>query len=295
MGPTSSTICVTGSSGQVGRALHACRPGLHPLTHRLDRSLDDLIQSLDALLPDSIVHAAAYTAVDRAESETEMADQVNHCAVDRLSQWCRQNNTTFIHYSTDYVFNGTKSCAYTEQDNCDPLNHYGYTKYRGELRFLYHNPPGCIFRTSWVLGKGKNFIHTILQLGLQKKSLSVIDDQIGRPTSASLLAEAALEVIDRDWRFHHLPKLIHLTDAGDPVSWYGLAVYVINRARDWQYPGLTSERIHPVTSRAYGQTVTRPQNSVLQCEQFDQLFQVTRPNWRTTVDNLVEEAAQRDW
>ena len=134
-----------------------------------------------------------------------------------------------------------------------------------------------------------------MQLGLQKKSLSVIDDQVGRPTSASLLAKAALEVIDRDRRFHHLPKLIHLTDSGDPVSWYGLAVYAINRARDWQYPGLTSERIHPVTSSAYGQTVTRPQNSVLQCKKFDQLFQITRPNWRTTVDNLVEEAAQRDW
>lgn len=295
VGRTPSLICVTGFSGQVGRALNCRRVGLCPLTQRLEGNREDLILSLEALRPNAIIHAAAFTAVDQAEINSKKADQVNHRAVEHLSRWCRQNKTLLVHFSTDYVFDGIKSSAYLEKDTCNPLNHYGWTKHQSEMKFLEAQPPGCIFRTSWVLGMGKNFVRTILQLGLERSSLSVIDDQMGRPTSAKLLARAALEVVDRDLRFDDNPKLIHLTDSGDPVSWYGLAIYAVNRARDWQYPGITSEQIHPVTSETYGQIVRRPKNSVLNCDRFDRLFDLNRPDWRTTVDDVVEECAQHAW
>ena len=290
-----SLVCATGCSGQVGQALTGLYPDIYPLTQRLDSDLDGLTHVLATVRPSAVVHTAAYTAVDQAEIEMDLADQVNHTAVNHLSQWCHQHTTTLVHYSTDYVFDGKKQGDYLEDDRCNPLNHYGWTKYRGELAFLKQRPPGCIFRTSWVLGKGKNFIQTILKLGLERQSLSVIDDQIGRPTSAKLLAQAALEVIDREVSFHELPKRIHLTDSGDPVSWHGLATYTVNRARDWKYPGITSENIRPVSSSVYGQTVLRPHNSVLSCDRFDRLFHLNRPHWHETVDTLVEEIALHAW
>lgn len=291
----SSFVCATGCSGQVGRALTELHPEIYPLNHRLDSELDDLISTLASLRPSAMVHTAAYTAVDQTEIAADLADQVNHIAVDRLSRWCHQYTTPLIHYSTDYVFDGKKRNAYLEDDQCNPLNHYGQTKHRGELAFLEHRPPGCIFRTSWVLGTGKNFIQTILTLGLEKQSLSVIDDQIGRPTSAKLLAQAALEVVDRAVDLPQLPQRVHLSDSGAPVSWHGLATYAVNRARDWQYPGIQSEKIRPVSSSAYGQTVLRPHNSVLNCDRFDRLFDLTRPSWHQTVDTLVEEIARHAW
>lgn len=289
------TICITGASGQVGRAVIACRPDVWPLSNRLESDTDGLICALDEKKPDALVHAAAYTAVDRAEVEQEVSNRVNHLSVRTLSQWCHINKTPIVHYSTDYVFDGRKPAPYLEDDFCNPLNQYGLSKHRGELAFVEEDPPGCIFRTSWVLGQGKNFVQKILQLGLEKSTLHVIDDQIGRPTSASLLALATLEYLDRDLGHQALPKLFHLTDSGEPVSWYGLAVYAVNRAKDWSYPGLTSEQIFPVSAEAFGQDVRRPQNSLLDCERFDRVFSVPRPNWRDTVDTLVEEHAAHAW
>ena len=288
-------ICLTGSSGQVGSAISRIRPSIHPLNHRLDSDLEGLIAAINTQKPRAIIHAAAYTAVDHAETEPEIVDLVNHRAIDSLGDWCNETQTILVHYSTDYVFDGHQSNGYREEDACNPLNCYGLSKYRGELAFLKHAPPGCIFRTSWVLGRGNNFIKTILTLGLVKPELAVIDDQIGRPTSAQLLAEAGLEVVDREMQFRDIEKRIHLTDAGAPVSWHGLAVYAINRARDWHYPGITATNIKPVSTEAYGQQVKRPANSILICDRYDQLLDTIRPNWQTTVDSIVEECAKELW
>ncbi len=284
-------IGLTGSTGQVGKELTALMP-VKPLIARLDKSLTGLIQELSASQPSIVINAAACNLVDDAEQDQKKAFAINCDAPKAIAEWCNQFSKKMIHYSSDYVFDGSSKEPYTEACDTNPVNNYGRSKRIGELAVLGSCPQGVIFRTSWVLGaSGNNFVRTILRLGLSNKSLNVVDDQWGRPTSALTLAEAALEFIELH---KNEMDLFHISDSGPPTTWYGLAKYALNRATDWGYPGIGSTEIKPVSTLKYGAPAARPALSLLDCSKFDKQFDTDRPNWQQTTDKVVE-ACTNEW
>ncbi|MDH5518229.1 MAG: dTDP-4-dehydrorhamnose reductase, partial [Gammaproteobacteria bacterium] len=199
-------VLVTGANGQLGRSIQNSAPDYVELEFtfvtrdELDLSrtkfIDDYFQDKEY---DVVINCAAYTAVDKAEEESALAEQINHFAVKRLAEICKVTNTSFVHISTDYVFDGKSYRPYIETDVPNPENIYGKTKLAGELAVQEINPNGLIIRTSWVYSEyGSNFVKTMLRLGETKNSLSVVYDQIGSPTYARDLAEAILSIIQRN-------------------------------------------------------------------------------------------------
>ena len=293
LGPT----LLTGHTGQVGSEVLKQQPGLLLSDHRLDKNLTDFSDFLLKNEPAVVINAAAYTKVDQAETDQATTRAVNVDAVEIITSACKTIGSRIVHFSTDYVFDGLKRGPYTENDICSPCNYYGMTKHCSESLCLSQATiSGAIFRTSWVMGdSGNNFVTTLLRLGLERPTLQIIDDQIGRPTSSKLLAQAAIEVASAKKLGNRPCQVIHLSDDGEPVSWFQLAKYVLNRARDWDYPGIEAKDLRPISSEAYGQTARRPKNSILSCAMFDSLFDTQRIHWKHTIDSIIEEAAKNDW
>ncbi len=291
-------ILLTGKNGQVGFELQRSLAPLGELI-ALDRSqanLEDLTglqKTLEAHRPDIIVNAAAYTHVDKAESDEAAAYNVNARAVHALADYARAHDAFLVHYSTDYVFDGEKSAPYVESDPTHPQNAYGRSKLAGEEAILQSHCKALIFRTSWVFSThGNNFIKTIVKLIQERDSLDVVSDQVGAPTSAEFIATITARAI-AGYPAQALPLgLYHLAAAGE-TNWYGLACHVLDQLRHHssQLP-IQTTKIHPITSKDYPTLAKRPGNSRLDTRKLSHALGLTLPDWTTHVDQMLQQTTR---
>ena len=294
-------ILLLGKDGQVGWELQRALAPLGLLT-ALNRSECDLADpaqiqaALETHEPEVIVNAAAYTAVDQAETDQTLARRINTDAVAELALYAREMGSLLVHYSTDYVFDGTKPEAYVEDDITNPLSVYGQTKLDGENRIRDALCRHLIFRTSWVFGtRGGNFARTILRLAAERSTLNVIDDQIGAPTSAELIADVTAHAL-RDVLSGRAPGgTYHLAASGE-TSWYGYARFVIERAREvrqtqGQPLALAIDGLKPIPATEYPLPAKRPQNSLLNSQLLERSFALKLPKWEDGVARVLDEWA----
>ena len=289
-----ATILVTGSSGQVGFELRRALL-LHGRLICPDRGQFDLSQpatlaaALDAWQPDIIVNAAAYTAVDRAEDEPALAHAINTDAVAVLSRWAAANNALLLHYSTDYVFDGSKGGAWREDDATNPQSVYGRSKWLGEEAIRASGCRHFILRASWVAGVyGQNFLKTMLRLAASRDSLSVVADQFGAPTPASLLADVAANLVARCQADAAQPYGTYHVAAQGRTCWHEYAAFVIALARDAGWPLALHGAPHAIASRDYPQQAARPANSQLDCSKLMHTFDLNLPHWQDAVRQLFQ-------
>jgi dTDP-4-dehydrorhamnose reductase len=288
-------VLVTGADGQVGRALlESFRESAEVIgCNRASLDLTDtdrIREMVRNVAPDVIVNAGAYTAVDRAESEHELAFDINARAPGILAEEAHRASALLIHYSTDYVFNGSKQGPWAEDDATDPLSVYGASKLAGEEAIRSVGGRHLIFRTSWVYApEGKNFVLTMLRLGRERDSLNVVDDQVGAPTTAEELARAthaiALGILAK--KFGAAPAwsgVYHMTCAGS-VSWCGFARVIFKRASvllDSKVP-----KVNPIATSAYPTPAKRPLNSVLSNDKLQRTFNVRLAPWQSALDEVL--------
>ncbi len=292
-------ILLLGKDGQLGWELQRSLAPLGDLTAwgREEAEFtrpDALRERVRALAPNIIVNAAAYTAVDRAETDEATAHLVNAAAPGVLADEAWALGAWLLHYSTDYVFDGSKDGAWRESDATAPLSAYGRSKCEGEERIRASGARHLILRTSWVFGAhGANFAKTILRLARERDVLDVVADQIGAPTSAALLAEASALALYRIMlegaAANPWSGTYHLAAAGS-TSWHGYAAYLLARARA-HGAVLKTEQVRPIAASAFAATAARPANSRLDCGKFQRRFGLALPDWRHHVDRLVAELA----
>jgi dTDP-4-dehydrorhamnose reductase len=291
-------ILVTGRDGQLGWELVRALSPLGQVTStsraELDlASYDSIRAALRATRPQLIVNAAAYTAVDRAESEPDLARRINADAVATLAAEAKQIGAAIIHYSTDYVFDGAKSSPYTEEDATNPPGVYGETKLAGEQALVQAGIPYLVLRTSWVYGaRGKNFLRTILKLAAEKPELRIVDDQLGAPTWSRDIAQATTAVAKR-WFQNDTEEhsgIYHLTAAGE-TSWYGFAREATRMCVDLFPGGANFARLVPIATAEYPTPAARPKNSRLDCGKIAQTFGVKLPLWTDSLAAVVREIA----
>jgi dTDP-4-dehydrorhamnose reductase len=296
-------LLILGRDGQVGTALTQLLAPLGTIV-ALGRDgadlahPDGLARVVDREQPDVIVNAGAYTAVDKAESEPELAHLVNADGPAALARAAAERDAWLIHYSTDYVFDGEKSEPYVEDDATAPLNVYGATKRAGELAIGETGSKHLIFRTSWVHAPGRsNFIAKILGLAQSRDELKVIDDQVGAPTSARLIAEMTARALQQIAHDRPLASgIYHLTAAGE-TSWHGYASYGIAEAlRRGVTLRVAPERVLPVPSTAFPSPARRPHNSRLSTHKLRNAFGIDLPDWQAdvlgTLDTLLPETTR---
>ncbi|QBP73979.1 dTDP-4-dehydrorhamnose reductase [Herbaspirillum huttiense] len=290
-------ILLFGCNGQLGWELQRSLAPLGELIslHSLSQEycgdladLDGIAQTIAAVSPDVVVNAAAYTAVDKAESEGERARIVNALAPQRMAMAAAQCGALLVHYSTDYVFDGNGHQARREEDLTGPLNVYGKTKLEGEQAIAASSCAYLIFRTSWVYAaRGGNFARTMLRLGAQREQLNVIDDQTGAPTGAELLADASAHAIVQALAHPELQGLYHLTAAGQ-TTWFAYAQQVFALARELGGPSELA-RLVPIPTSAYPTPASRPLNSRLDCSKFQAAFGLVLPAWQIGVARMMKE------
>ena len=288
-------VLVTGADGQVGRALLETFAGSAEVISCNHSSLDlsnpdQIREKVREIAPDIIVNAGAYTAVDRAETERDLAFAINGRAPGILAEEAQRASSLLIHYSTDYVFNGSKAGPWVEDDATDPLSVYGASKLAGEDAIRKVGGRCLIFRTSWVYApEGKNFVLTMLRLGRERESLNVVDDQIGAPTTAAELAKAthtiAGGVVGGEFGANGAwSGVYHMTCAGS-VSWCGFARAIFERA-----PGLVggkTPKVNPIATSDYPTPATRPLNSVLANDKLKHTFGVQLASWESALDKVL--------
>ena len=288
-------ILLLGKDGQVGWELQRALAPLGELT-ALNRSECDLANAaqiqaaLEKYEPEVIVNAAAYTAVDKAEEDRDGARRINVDAVAELALYAREMGALLVHYSTDYVFDGTKPEAYVEDDITNPLSVYGSTKLEGENKIRDALCRHLIFRTSWVYAaRGGNFARTILRLAQERDALNVIDDQVGAPTSAELIADVTAHAL-RDVLSGRAPGgTYHLAAAGE-TSWCGYAKFVIDRARQLGVAlKLDDAALKPIPASDYPLPAKRPQNSRLNTHLLERSFALKLPQWQQGVARVLDE------
>ncbi|MDP9712908.1 UNVERIFIED_ORG: dTDP-4-dehydrorhamnose reductase [Pseudomonas fluorescens] len=295
-------ILLLGKNGQVGWELQRSLSPLGELValdrHAVDglcgdlSDLDTLRATIRTLKPDVIVNAAAYTAVDKAESEVELADRVNGHASQVMAEEAALLDAWLIHYSTDYVFSGEGSASWQETDAVAPVNHYGASKLAGEQAIAASGCKHLIFRTSWVYGaRGNNFAKTMLRLAKDRETLSVIADQIGAPTGADLIADVTAIAIHKVLQQPELAGVYHLAASGE-VSWYGYASHVIAFARD-NGEQLAVTAINPIDTTAYPTPARRPLNSRLNTQKLRDNFSLHLPDWQSGVTRMLREVLNK--
>ena len=251
--------------------------------------LAGLAETVFKVKPDVIVNAAAYTAVDKAESEPEQARLINALAPGVLADEAQKLGAWFVHYSTDYVFDGSGGQFWQETDATGPLNVYGRTKLEGE-QAITRCAKHLIFRTSWVYAaRGANFAKTMLRLAQEREQLKVIDDQIGAPTGAELIADVTALALRAVLQKPEQAGIYHLA-AGGEVSWFDYARFVIEQARQRGLPiKVAPEAIEPIPTRAYPLPAKRPHNSRLDTRKLKQSFDLALPDWRVGVTRVLGE------
>jgi dTDP-4-dehydrorhamnose reductase len=293
-------ILLLGKNGQVGWELQRSLAPLgellaldrHSSEHCGDLSQPErLAQTVLAWRPDVVVNAAAHTAVDKAESEPELARCLNATAPAALAQAATQIGALLVHYSTDYVFNGQGQSPWQEDDATGPLSVYGQTKREGEQAIVASGCAHLVFRTSWVYAaRGGNFAKTMLRLAAERERLTVINDQWGAPTGAELLADVTAHAVVHALRDRqNLSGIYHLAAAGE-TTWHGYASHVIAQARQLQ-PGLALKvnEIAPVPTSAFPTPAQRPRNSRLNTQKLRQAFGLVLPAWQHGVNRMLAE------
>ncbi|ABI57658.1 dTDP-4-dehydrorhamnose reductase [Alkalilimnicola ehrlichii MLHE-1] len=251
---------------------------------------DAIAHAIRSLRPDLIVNAAAYTAVDQAESEPEQARLINATAPGVMAELAREQQALFIHYSTDYVFDGSGDRPWHEDDPTAPLNVYGQTKREGEEAVRAADGHHLIFRTAWVYAaRGHNFIRTMIRLACQRDTLQVINDQHGAPTGAELIADVTAHAARTASTRPDLRGTYHLTAAGE-TTWHGYARFVIEQARAGGAPvRVAPEAIEAVATDAFPTVARRPHNSRLDGHKLETTFGLKRPDWRSGVARALQE------
>jgi dTDP-4-dehydrorhamnose reductase len=324
-------ILVTGASGQIGHELlraladvgaHPCATGRQqagsyeepmvvPATRdgkledgapcqRIDLAdLAGLRDALDRIAPDLILNAAAYTAVDRAEDEEALAMRVNGDAVGALGAWAQRHGARVVHYSTDYVFDGNAARPYREDDPTRPVGAYGRSKLAGEIALRDSGARHLMFRTAWVYGAhGHNFLRTMLRLGAERDELRVVDDQVGAPTPARLVADVTAQAVARwfdpdatNGGSARFDGTYHLVASGR-TSWCGFARAIFERA---QRAGLLDRapRVTAIRTADYPTKAKRPAFSVLDTGKLRDTFDITLPDWQTVLDGVIDELQSR--
>src|SRR6516165_10232627 len=293
-------ILVTGVSGQVGAALVTRLPNEDVIA--ANRSLIDLAQpdNIAAVLeqrnPAIIINAAAYTAVDRAETERELARVVNSVAPSVIAQWASANAVPLIHFSTDYVFDGRSQTPWREDDARRPLSVYGCTKLDGEDAVRAAGGTSLIVRTSWVYAAtGKNFLRTIARLARERKQLRIVADQIGAPTSAALIADCVRKMLNGDLesfrdRCAVSNGVVHLTASGE-TSWYGFARAIVDGLRK-RGVNLAVDEVVPIKTEDYPTPAKRPLNSRLDLTRLREVFKITPARWLDALDPELDVFAE---
>ena len=295
-------ILLTGKTGQVGRELARPLDRLGEVTALDRRQLDftkpdEIRQAVRGVRPNLIVNAAAYTAVDRAEAEEAVARAINSVAPGVLAEEAKRLGALLVHYSTDYVFDGTKGKPYEENDPINPLSAYGRTKLDGERAIQQADPAYLIFRTAWVYAReGRNFLLTILRLATEKEELRIVRDQIGAPTSSQEIANATVKVLERIrtpatnvQQWPEIKGIYHMT-AGGETNWYEFAKLILELAGSRSRPEawlaaatrgrpLMTRRIVPITTEEYPTPARRPLYSVLSNKRLNHQFGVKLPDW----------------
>ncbi len=279
---------VTGITGQVGGAL---RKAFEPIgsviaagRNELDLAqLEQIAPTLDRVGPDLIVNAAAYTAVDRAEDERDLAFRVNAEAPGIIARWAAGRRVPLIHFSTDYVFDGSGNCPWREDDLPNPLSVYGASKHAGDEAVRAAAGPHLIVRTSWVYAAhGKNFLRSIAHQAKERSELRIVADQVGAPTSARVIAETIAGIIDGSGpslaeRFAAAKSTINVAASGE-TSWYGFAVAIVRGLKS-RGAALAVERIVPIATKDYPTQAKRPVNSRLDLTRLRQVFGIDPPAW----------------
>ena len=291
-------ILLLGKNGQVGWELQR---SLAPLGEVIaldrhgynglqgDMSQPEAIkQTILRLKPDIVVNASAYTAVDLAETEQDLAKQINFNAVQSIAEACLKIEALLVHYSTDYVFSGQGNAAFLESSEVDPINIYGKTKAQGEQAIVSSGCKYLIFRTSWVYAaKGKNFLKTMLNLAQQREELSIINDQIGAPTSAELIADITAQAIPEVIKENSKIGIYHLVASGE-TSWFDYANYVFEQAK-LAGVELMVKKVSPIPTKAYPTPAKRPYNSRLDNQKLQSTFQLILPDWKLGVQRTLTE------
>lgn len=302
----SPSILLTGSQGQLGQELQR---SLLPIgrVHATDRTMVDLAETaaiekiLDRLNPSIIVNAAAYTAVDRAESEPQVADRINHQAPACVAAWAARHRALLIHYSTDYVYDGTlQGRPYREDDAPAPINVYGASKLAGDRAIADSGCTHLIFRTSWVYGlHGQNFMKTMLSLMAKRESIKVIADQYGSPTSTRLIADVTALAIQEILKLGEpdpigISGTYHLQSSGE-TSWFRYAQFILQHLMSRDKAGSASipcREIVAITSSEYPTVARRPANSRLDCTKLERTFNLSLPDWKIPLGLSLNELAE---
>ncbi len=293
-------ILLTGVNGQVGHALKTKFQQYEIFA--LSREQLDLTKTHDIrgvvreINPDLIINPAAYTAVDKAESEAELAHAINATAPQILAEEAASLNAALIHFSTDYVYDGTKSSAYVETDATNPVSVYGKSKLAGEEAIRAVGLPHLILRTSWVYGAyGKNFLITILRLAAERKSLRIVGDQFGAPTSSISIAEAVMKLIEV-WQPQQEKQsgIYHFTNLGE-TSWHGFSCEIVNEynrnrvANNWPALKSSIENIDAIATAEYPTPAARPENSRLDNSKLKETFGVVLPSWQQGLQQVMQD------
>ncbi len=291
-------ILLTGKNGQVGFELQRALALLGEI-HAVDAVDCNLAneQAVRRLVrqvrPDLIVNPAAYTAVDKAESEPELAHAINAEAPRIFGEEAAKLGAWVVHYSTDYIFDGTKQGAYTETDATNPQNVYGLTKRDGELALAKANPRHLILRTSWVVGAhAGNFAKTMLRLAADRESINVVGDQFGAPTSAALLADITSQLVRQQQRegAESFPYGTYHVVAGGETNWCDYARFVVTKAIKAGKPiRATPDNIKPISTAEYPTPAKRPANSRLDTSRFSKTFGLNLPPWQLGLDHILEQ------
>ena len=297
-------VLLTGATGQVGGAL--CAPlskiGTVMAADRtiLDLSSPDSIEpKLAAMAPDLIINAAAYTAVDDAEDERGLAYCINATAPGILARWASGHNVPIVHFSTDYVFDGSGHQPWREDDPTAPLSFYGSSKLVGEKNVRDAGGNHLIIRTSWVFAsKGKNFLRTIVRIARQQTQLRVVDDQFGAPTSAHSIAQCVVSLLDSDivtisQSFERSGGLVHLASRED-TSWHGFANSIVKGLSD-RGVDLAAKQVIPINSNDFPTKAKRPKNSRLDLSRLADVFGVITPRWQDSLDRELDEWVRHEW
>ena len=286
---SNKTILITGANGQLGNEMQAIAASSSNynflFTDKEELAIDDLnaLQEFFKIQPiDFCVNCAAYTAVDKAESEMELANRINGLAVGYLAAVCKENNSGFIHISTDYVFDGAADSPYVENHPVNPVNAYGTTKLNGEVLAQQNNPTTIIIRTSWVYSFfGNNFVKTMLRLMKERESLNVVSDQLGCPTYAADLAAAIMKIIESNSTEKNIAGIYHYSNRG-VTNWHEFAM-AINELSG------SNCVVNPIATSQYPTPAKRPQYSVMDTSKIQQTFNLQIPEWKESLKICIDK------
>ena len=277
-------ILVTGANGQLGSEIKELAPH-YPHFDFIFTDIDDfpldktkeIVTNFNIIQPDIVINCAAYTAVDKAEQDQEVADAINHRAIATLATMSHDSGAQLVHVSTDYVFDGTSAIAYTETDSPNPKSVYGVTKLAGEIACLKNCPESIIIRTAWVYSEfGNNFVKTMLRLMTERETLSVVNDQIGSPTYAADLAQVILTILNRPkWE----PGIYHYSNAG-AISWYDFAL-------DIKAIGQKSCDIKGIPASAYPTPAERPAYSLLDKSKIRAVYGIEPVDYKISLKKMI--------